>query len=123
MIILDTTVLTYAVGEEHPLREPCRRLLAAHASGTIEATTTVEVLQEFAHVRARRRTRDDAINLTRLYAVALDPIVTTARESRRTPYRPRRAPPTGSWAARRVPPTDSVQRRPSQARTACGAPR
>src|ERR1035437_10206826 len=80
MIILDTTVLTYAVGEEHPLREPCRRLLAAHASGTIEATTTVEVLQEFAHVRARRRTRDDAINLTRLYAVALDPIVTTAAD-------------------------------------------
>src|ERR1035437_10198998 len=80
MIILDTTVLTYAVGEEHPLREPCRRLLAAHASGTIEATTTVEVLQEFAHVRARRRTRDDAINLTRLYAVALDPIFTTAAD-------------------------------------------
>ena len=80
MIILDTTVLAYAVGEEHPLREPCRRLLAAHASGAIEATTTVEVLQEFTHVRARRRTREDAVNLTRLYVVALDPIVTTAAD-------------------------------------------
>ena len=80
MIILDTTVLAYAVGEEHPLREPCRRLLAAHASGAIEATTTVEVLQEFAHVRARRRTREDAVNLTRLYLVALNPIVTTAAD-------------------------------------------
>jgi predicted nucleic acid-binding protein len=80
VIILDTTVLAYAVGEEHPLREPCRRLLAAHASGAIEATTTVEVLQEFAHVRARRRTREDAVNLTRLYVVALDPIVTTAAD-------------------------------------------
>ena len=80
MIILDTTVLAYAVGEEHPLREPCRRLLAAHANGTIEATTTVEVLQEFAHVRARRRTREDAVNLTRLYVVALNPIVTTAAD-------------------------------------------
>jgi predicted nucleic acid-binding protein len=80
MIILDTTVLAYAVGEEHPLREPCRRLLAAHASGTIEATTTVEVLQEFAHVRARRRTREDAVNLTRLYVVALDPMVTTTAD-------------------------------------------
>jgi hypothetical protein len=42
VIIVDTTVLAYAVGDEHPLREPCRRLLAAHANGTIEATTTVE---------------------------------------------------------------------------------
>jgi uncharacterized protein len=80
MIVLDTTVLAYAVGDEHPLREPCRRLLAAHASGTIEATTTVEVLQEFAHVRARRRTREDAANLTRLYSTALGPIVTTAAD-------------------------------------------
>ena len=80
MIILDTTVLAYAVGDAHPLREPCRRLLAAHANGTIEATTTVEVLQEFAHVRARRRTREDAVNLTRLYVVALSPIVMTAAD-------------------------------------------
>ena len=80
MIIVDTTVLAYAVGEEHPLREPCRRLLAAHAAGTIEATTTVEVLQEFAHVRARRRTREDAVKLTRLYAAALDPIVIAAAD-------------------------------------------
>jgi uncharacterized protein len=80
VIILDTTVLAYAVGEDHPLREPCRRLLAAHASGTIEATTTIEVLHEFAHVRARRRTREDAVNLTRLYLVALDPVVTTAAD-------------------------------------------
>jgi len=54
--------------------------LAAHAKGTIETTTTVEVLQEFAHVRARRRTREDAVNLTRLYAVALNPIVTTTAD-------------------------------------------
>jgi uncharacterized protein len=77
VIILDTTVLVYAVGDEHPLREPCRRLLAAHASATIEATTTIEVLQEFAHIRARRRTREDAAALTRSYAAALEPIVTT----------------------------------------------
>jgi predicted nucleic acid-binding protein len=80
VIVLDTTVLAYAVGDDHPLREPCRRLLAAHANGAIEATTTVEVLQEFAHVRACRRTREDAVRLTRLYAAALDPIVTTAAD-------------------------------------------
>jgi predicted nucleic acid-binding protein len=80
VIILDTTVLAYAVGEDHPLREPCRRLLAAHANGTIVATTTVEVLQEFAHIRSSRRTREDAVGLTRLYAAAFDPIVTTTAD-------------------------------------------
>ncbi len=70
MILLDTTVLAYAVGEEHPLRAPCRRLLAAHGAGRIEATTTIEVIQEFAHVRARRGSRDDAVRLARFYASA-----------------------------------------------------
>ena len=59
MILLDTSVLVYAVGAEHPLREPCRAVIAAVGDGTIAATTTVEVLQEFAHVPARRRGRDD----------------------------------------------------------------
>lgn len=71
MIILDTTVLVYAVGLDHRLREPCRRVLAAHARGDIEAMTTFEVIQEFAHVRARRRSRTDATFLARRYATAL----------------------------------------------------
>jgi len=77
MIILDTTVLAYAVGEEHPLRDPCRRLLSAHAEGRIEATTTVEVIQEFAHVRARRQTRAEAGRLARRYMAAFTLVVTT----------------------------------------------
>ncbi len=77
MIILDTTILAYAVGEDHPLRDPCRRLLAAHADGYVEATTTVEVIQEFAHIRARRRTRPDAIRLARRYMAAFSLLVTT----------------------------------------------
>ena len=40
MIILDTTVLVYAVGADHPLRDPRRRVLVAHGEGRIEATTT-----------------------------------------------------------------------------------
>ena len=60
MILLDTTVLLYAVGSDHALRAPCRALVAAIGEGTVAATTTVEVLQEFAHVRARRRSREDA---------------------------------------------------------------
>ena len=55
MIVIDTTVLSYAVGVEHLLRDPCIRLLRAHADGAIDAATTIEVVQEFVHVRARRR--------------------------------------------------------------------
>lgn len=75
MRVLDTTVLVYAVGGEHPLRDPARRLIAAVADGTTEASTTPEVLQEFAHVRARRRGRDDARALSLEYAELLAPLL------------------------------------------------
>ena len=80
MIILDTTILSYAVGVEHPLREPCRRLLTAHAEGLVEAATTIEVIQEFTHVRARRRSREDAVTLARRYMTALALVVTQAED-------------------------------------------
>ena len=80
MILLDATVLSYAVGVEHPLRAPCRRLLQAHGDGRIEATTTVEVIQEFAHVRARRRSRADAVGLARQYLTAFAVLVTTSED-------------------------------------------
>ena len=79
MIVLDTTILAYAAGGEHPLREPCRRLLSAVAEGTVRATTTIEVIQEFAHVRARRRPRADAVALARDYAQALTPLLVVDR--------------------------------------------
>lgn len=76
MILLDTTVLMYAVGQDHPLREPCRRMLQAHARRVVQAATTIHVVQEFAHVYARRRTRSDAVVLAKRYAVAL-PLLAT----------------------------------------------
>lgn len=75
MILLDTTVLVYAKGQDHPLRDPCRELIAAVASRRLEATTTVEVIQEFVHVRARRRGRADAAALGRDYAELLSPLL------------------------------------------------
>jgi predicted nucleic acid-binding protein len=77
VILLDTTVLVYAAGREHPLREPCRRLLEAHARRAVQCTTTVEVIQEFTHVYARSRPRSDAANVARQYMTAFD-VVTTA---------------------------------------------
>lgn len=53
MIVLDATVLVYAKGEDHPLREPWRALVAAIAADDVEATTTVGVVQEFVQTSAR----------------------------------------------------------------------
>lgn len=80
MILLDTTVLVYAKGADHPFRDPCRRLIDAIAEEEIEATTTVEVLQEFVHVRAQRRTRSDAVALGGDYADLLAPLLTVEQE-------------------------------------------
>lgn len=74
MILLDTTVLVYAVGDAHPLREPAVALMAALRDGVLRAHTTPEVIQEFAHIRARRRGRDDAMRLATAYAELLSPL-------------------------------------------------
>lgn len=78
MIVLDTTVLVYALGAGHPFRDPCRQLIQAIADGTIEATTTVEVVQEFVHARARRHGRIDASRRGRDYADLLAPLLTVS---------------------------------------------
>ena len=75
MIVLDTTVLAYAVGADHPLRAPCQRLVRAIAAGEVLATTTIEVIQEFTHVRARRRDRTNAAQLARDYIELLSPLL------------------------------------------------
>jgi predicted nucleic acid-binding protein len=80
MIVLDATVLVYAKGSDHPLRDPCRRLISSIADGTLTATTTVEVIQEFAHVRARRRDRADAAALAADYAQLLAPLIHVTAE-------------------------------------------
>lgn len=75
MIVVDTTVLVYAVGADHPLREPCRAVVSGVESGRLTASTTIEVIQEFCHVRARRRHRTDAAALARSYADLLAPLI------------------------------------------------
>lgn len=75
MILLDTTVLVYAIGTDHPLRGPCRNVVAAVGRGELAATTTVEVIQEFAHVRARRRSRADARAAAMHFVDLLSPLV------------------------------------------------
>lgn len=80
MIVVDTTVLLYAVGGRHPLRQPSVRLVEAIGAGAVHATTTVEVIQEFTHVFARRRDRPEASRLGRAWAALLSPLISATRE-------------------------------------------
>jgi len=49
MIFVDTSVLMYAVGREHPLRQPARRIFAAATADQQPLATSSEVLQELVH--------------------------------------------------------------------------
>jgi uncharacterized protein len=75
VIVVDTAVLVYAVGGEHPLREPALRLFEAVSDGRLAATTSTEVIQEFVHVRARRRPRSEAVARARSFAALLGPLM------------------------------------------------
>lgn len=49
MILLDTNILMYAAGAEHPHKEPSRQYLERIAQGEIEAALDAEALQEILH--------------------------------------------------------------------------
>jgi predicted nucleic acid-binding protein len=75
VIVLDTSILVYAKGADHPYREPCRALVRLIQEGRVDATTMAEAIQEFVHVRSRRRTGQDAVALARSYARLLSPLI------------------------------------------------
>jgi predicted nucleic acid-binding protein len=75
VIVLDTTVLVYAVGDRHALREPARAVVEGVERGSLQATTTTEAIQELVHVRARRRDRRDAASVGRAFAALLSPLL------------------------------------------------
>lgn len=49
IVFVDTSVLMYAAGGEHPLREPCRTIVAGIGRRSISAVTSIEVVQEILH--------------------------------------------------------------------------
>lgn len=58
--LYDTSVFVYALGAEHPYREPCRRVVALAAEGALTGEASVELVQEIAYVRHRRLGDRDA---------------------------------------------------------------
>jgi predicted nucleic acid-binding protein len=75
VIVVDTTILVYAAGGRHELAEPSRRLFDAVAEDRIQATTTLDVIQEFVHAFSRRRPRGEAAENARSYSTLLSPLL------------------------------------------------
>jgi predicted nucleic acid-binding protein len=53
-VFLDTSIFVYAVGVDHPLKDPCVRLLHAIGDGAVIGETSTLVVQELVHQRLRR---------------------------------------------------------------------
>jgi uncharacterized protein len=55
--LFDTSVFIYALGGEHFYRDHCRAIMDKGAKGLLAGEASVELIHEFAHVRARRMAR------------------------------------------------------------------
>jgi hypothetical protein len=51
---IDTNVFLYALGADHAHRAACQSIIELMANGRLSGESSVEVLQEFLHVRLRR---------------------------------------------------------------------
>ena len=77
MIFVDTNVLMYAVGREHPLRQEARDFFIEHAASGEVLVTSAEVLQELLHAYVpvgRMQALDAALDLARARMGELWPI-------------------------------------------------
>ncbi|MDR0626887.1 MAG: type II toxin-antitoxin system VapC family toxin [Bifidobacteriaceae bacterium] len=60
-VFVDSPVLLYAIGGEHPLRAPSRAIVRAATDGRIELHASIEAVQEVLFHRMRRGGREEAI--------------------------------------------------------------
>lgn len=52
--LYDTSIFVYALGGEHPYREPCREIVRKAAAGDLQGEASADLLQELVHQRTRR---------------------------------------------------------------------
>jgi len=64
---VDANIPMYAVGAQHPLKQPCLTLLEAIAKDDLIAVTNVEVLQEILHRYTALGQRARAVEVAELF--------------------------------------------------------
>jgi predicted nucleic acid-binding protein len=52
--LYDTTIFVYALGREHPYREPCLRIIDLAEKGLLAGEISADLLQEVSHQRLRQ---------------------------------------------------------------------
>jgi predicted nucleic acid-binding protein len=74
-VFIDTAIVMYAGGGEHPLRDPSRRILSRIAEGKLDGAISVEVIQEILHrfisVRRADMGRAQAVEAMDVFAPVL----------------------------------------------------
>jgi uncharacterized protein len=63
-VFIDAAIVMYASGVDHPYRAACQAILQEIGAGRLDATTSVEVVQEIGHRYVSIRQPDRARELT-----------------------------------------------------------
>ncbi len=85
MKLLDTNIILYAEGKEHPYKKHCVSIIKDIGAGRTDLNIDVETLQEILHVYSSRNERERAIlTLEKLFILFPNPISITKREVERT---------------------------------------
>jgi uncharacterized protein len=93
VIFVDTNVLMYAAGGDHPLQRPCREIVEGIGDRSIAATTSVEVIQEIVHRFLSTGAAEGGLALTERTMDLLAPVLPiTHALMRRVPDLARRYP-------------------------------
>jgi predicted nucleic acid-binding protein len=74
-VFIDTAVVMYANGANHPFREACRSIMIQVADGQLEATTSSEVVQEILHRFVSIRRPEIGIAMARVTMDAFAPVL------------------------------------------------
>jgi uncharacterized protein len=68
-VFIDTNIFVYAIGKAHKYRNPCRTIVQQLATGEVRGEMSVEVVQEFTHIRRRQGFADSVIRSREIIAV------------------------------------------------------
>ena len=74
-LFIDTAVIMYAGGGDHPLREPCGQIIERVGAGELDAVTSVEVVQEIVHRFMAMRRPDIAGTMARRTMDTFAPVI------------------------------------------------
>jgi predicted nucleic acid-binding protein len=92
-VFIDTAIVMYAAGVDHPMRDPCRRIIDRISDRSIAGVTSTEVIQEILHrFLSIGRPEDGATLVERTQDLMAPVLPITHALMRRTPLLAQRYP-------------------------------